>query len=312
MEALTTAREVLRWSMRPAGPPPAGRLTRIGGLARPDAATADTLRWATATTAARIGAGRPPLGDPGAPGPAAVLLAAAIGGRRQWEQSAKVLSLVPRLRLTRRDAGWAEGVARHAVVGPAVSAEPPAGGAPAEFVEALLAASPLTTVLHRPPDADRATAGGVLSRLLRRPRGIAVLVAACAAPSADPLVLEWRWTVLDRLRQERVADMLDVYIAARLWHGPAWDAHIEEARRGLTGLPSPRTVATLRFWLPLAILDEQEQRESGLAYRVERGGAVLAAPGTSIKGRILLDHAEYGPVLELVNRHRASLQNGGA
>nr|BFE75677.1 hypothetical protein GCM10020092_089780 [Actinoplanes digitatis] len=223
-----------------------------------------------------------------------------------------MLSLVPRLRLTRRDAGWAEGVARHAVVGPAVSAEPPAGGAPAEFVEALLAASPLTTVLHRPPDADRATAGGVLSRSSAAPG--ASRSWSPRAPRRRPI--RSCWSGAGRCSTGCARSGWRTCSTSTLPRGCGTARPgTHTSRRPAAASPgcrAPRTVATLRFWLPLAILDEQEQRESGLAYRVERGGAVLAAPGTSIKGRILLDHAEYGPVLELVNRHRASLQNGGA
>ncbi|MER7282443.1 hypothetical protein ABT369_49230 [Dactylosporangium sp. NPDC000244] len=312
MDALTTARRVLRWSAEPDGPPPTGTLTGLAALGAPDPVTVHTLRWATGAASARIGAGEPPLGDAGGASPAALMLAAAIGGRAQPELSGRLLDAVPPVRLTRRDAGWAECVARHAVAGPAMSAEPPAGGAAPELVEKLLTASPLTMVLHRPAAPDGVAAGrNALNRLLTRPGGAAVLVRACAAPSADALVLRWRAQVLDQLRQERPAVLLDVYVGAFLWHRSGWDAAVEAARRDLTGRPSPHTVAVLLYWLPMLRADDDEQRRHGLGLRIEEriasGSGDPAAPGTTIAGRILLDRTWYRPVLDLVRRHRASL-----
>ena len=166
-------------------------------------------------------------------------------------------------------------------------------------------------VLYRPPESARATAHTTASRLLDRPRGTQVLVSAFARPSSEAGVLAWRWQLLEQLRQERTATLLDVYVAARLWHGAAWDARIQAAREELSGRsrPSDLTIATLRYWLPLAFLRRDEQREEGLAARI-LGRTPPRAAGTTLSGRLFLRFEDYGPILRLIDRHQSSLLLG--
>jgi hypothetical protein len=311
MDALTTARRVLRWSLYPAGSPPLGTLAGVSALASPDEQTKTALRHLAGATAARCGAGPEPLGDSSPIGLDAILIASAIGGRGQGTLSQSVLGVVRRLRLTRRSEGWAECLARHAVVFPAVSLPAAAGGLPEDLADSLAEVSPLTMVLRRPPESAQATARATASRLLDRPRGTQVLVGALARPSTEAEVLAWRWQLLEQLRQERTATMLDVYVAALLWHRAAWDVRIQAAHQELSGRsrPSDLTIATLRYWLPLALLRRDEQREEGLAARI-LGPTQPGAAGTTLRGRLFLRFEDYGPIMRLIDRHESSLLLG--
>lgn len=313
MDALTTARSVLRWSLYPAGSPPLGSLAGVSALASPDDQTLTALRHLAGAAAARCGAGPEPLGDSSPIGLDAMLIASAIGGRSQATLSQSILGVVPRLRLTRRSNGWAECLARHAVVFPAVGLAASAGGLSPDLADLLVELSPLTMVLHRPPESALATARATASRLLDRPRGTRVLVGALARPTTDAAVLTWRWRLLEQLRQERAATMLDVYGAARLWHAAAWDVRIQAAHQELSGRsrPSDLTIAILRYWLPLALLQRDEEREEGMAARIV-GHIPPRAAGATLSGRLFLRFEDYGPIVRLIDRHRSDLLLGVA
>ncbi len=310
MNAETTARRVLAWAGgrvpawagdsagRPA-PPPVGPLREANALARPAAATLTTLRELTRDTAARLGAGSPPFGDRAPVGLGALLLAAAIGGRAEPGPARALAEAAPAPRLSA--SGWADAVARHAVVMPTLSVGWAVSEADqtidTELADALLRVSTLTAVLHRPP-SDRLTADATATEvaaaveLLGRPRGRAVLTAALAVWSPDPAVLGWRTELLTRLSHDHPDVVLDTYLLARLRHGADWDRRLRGAARALSGvgLPDDLPVATAAFWVPLAALN---QRDPEL-----------------IRSRALLDG--YRGALELVRRHRLGLSAGMA
>lgn len=289
LSAEATARLVLGWAGNPDTTPPTGQLRGTPALARPSRSTRLLLRSLAGSTAARLGAGAPPFGDPERIGLGALLLAAAIGGRAQPLEAVLLAEALPAARLgADESAGWADALARHAVVGPFVehpaAAVPPPGSAtdpsagavpepaphtdpaPAEPLrETLLRAAPLTAVLHRPP-AERLTGGGApgaevaaAMALLTRPRGGRVLVGALAGCSPDPLVLTWRTQLLRILATtgDRPDLVADTYLAARVRHGAAWDAALRAARAGLRSLdkaPDATALAVAKYWLPLADL----------------------------------------------------------
>jgi len=326
LTAEATAARVLGWAMapcRPVGgvgpgsrraeapslPAPSGQLREAAALAHPGADTLDALRALTRCTTARLGAGAPPFGDTTAIGLGALLLAAAIGGRAQSAPAALLAETIPppRLVVTGGPGGWADAVARHSVVAPFLDnaplqtkAEPSAPNvtqAPAEpLVETLLAASPLSAVLHRPAAGRLAPGGATRTEveaalgLLSRPRGPAVLASALSAWSPDPLVLGWRTELLTVLARpdSHPEFVADTYLTARLRHGPRWDAALHSARRALSSrraLPDPGSITSARYWLPLANL----HRSTDLVRRHPR----------------LL--AECRPALALVQSHRNAL-----
>jgi FtsH ternary system domain X1 len=299
MDAMTTALRVLAWALDPAGPLPAGPLRSVGALVEPGDAAVTALRRLAATTAARLGAGTPPLGDAGPVGLGTLLLAAAAGGRLEEQTATALLDAVPPL--PRGPGAWAESVVRHGVVGPVLADPPPdtAVALPDAVTESLRRASPLSAVLHRPPAGSTDTARATATRLLARPHGIGVLVAALAAPVADAAVLTWRAELLELLRHGHPGPTLEVYLAARLWHGSAWDERIRWARRALAGHGSPPelAIATLRFWAPLARMhrDEEALATAGTRTRSRR---------PTIAGRAFLRPAEYGEAVRLVGRFR--------
>jgi hypothetical protein len=157
------------------------------------------------------------------------------------------------------------------------------------LADALLEASVLTSVLHRP--AARRLAGGATAtevdaavRLLGRPRGRWVFAAHLSRWSPDPAVLTWRAELLSRVGLDRPDVLLDVYQTARLRHGDDWDRRLRWAGRQLTGsdLPDNLPIATVKFWAPLAVL---ERRDAG-----------------TLRSRALLDG--HRPALRLVHRHQ--------
>lgn len=302
MDALSTARRVLRWAADPVGSPPVGPLSDIQTLAQPDQDILDALRYLAGATAARLGAGAPPLGDPRPPGLGAMVLAAAVGGRTE-PVAARVADVASACWLA--TGNWVDNVARHGLVAPTLAGTP-AGGLSAELTQALLAASPLTMILHRPVASEAPMTRFAVPQLLGRPRGEAVLTSALAAPSAEPAVLTWRGELLDLLRDHHRALMLDVYLAARLWHGPAWDQQIQAARRELTdmGRASELTTATLRFWAPLAAVDRDEQEAQGLASRITRAEQPAGGGVRAIRDYVFLRREEYRPIVELITRYR--------
>ncbi|MEV4515505.1 hypothetical protein AB0K00_41930 [Dactylosporangium sp. NPDC049525] len=272
MSALETARRVLRWAAAPSGPPPAAPLRDVPDLATPAPADVAALARLTAETAARLGAGRPPFGDAGPIGGGALLLAAAIGGRVEAERAELVADAAAQR--GPGPVGWADELARLAVVWPAVYPgllrrdHPRAGGRHAGLPEPLVArvlrAAPLAGVLLHPGAADRTAAASFAAQLVRRPRGPEVFAGALADPDAGAVVLTWRAELLDRLRLDRPAAVLEVFVTARLRHGPAWTDRVTWAGRRLSSLvrlddaDAALAVATVRYWAVLAALATAE------------------------------------------------------
>jgi hypothetical protein len=266
MTALATASMVLAWAADPVSGPPSGDLLDVESLAQPGARATDLLRGLAVRTAAVLGTGKPPFGDAGPVGLGALLLAAAVGGRAEADAARQIAAGVPQLRLlSGPDAdppgghplGWADAVARHGVAGPVIQRGPVASHA-GELIEHILAASPLTAVLIRPPTA-KTKAGDyrepleAVMDLLGRPRGAEVLTTALAAPTKDFATLTWRTAVLSRLLGEHRDMVLSVYLTARVRHGREWDELLDWAVSALG-----RGAAILRFWMPLAILDRED------------------------------------------------------
>ena len=259
--AQTTARRVLAWAAQPHGQPPDGPLWELSGLAQPDPEVLALLGEVVKVTAAKLGAGVPPFADASPVGAGAVLLAAAIGGRRQAKQSVLLAeALPPRLpeRARTDEASWADLVARHGLTSAVLTASSTGGSgrvgnmsAGSEPLgEALLRQSPLTAILHRP--AQRRI-------VARAPRAQVEAAAAMAGWSADSAVLDWRVDVLDRLGRDNPALVLDTCTLGRLRHGAEWDNRLRWARRQLSvsGPPDPLAIATIRFWTPLARLRQR-------------------------------------------------------
>lgn len=299
MDALTTARRVLRWASDPVGAPPSGPLRRLATLGAPDEPCLAAVRHLVRTAGALLGAGDPPWGDRTPVGPGVLLLAAAAGGRAD-PGSTDLARLAPESGLPGSDR-WADGLARHALVCAVITA--PGAGVSAPLADALRAASPVTTALFGPVGSAYGPASDLALRLLEQPGGTQTLTAVLARPSTDPAVLGWRARLLELLRQHRLEVMLDVYLAARLWHGAAWDRQIRSAHDNLTGtgLPDPAAVATVRFWGPLAVTDRNEMATTGLAGRI--AGAAVVDRRRSIRDRIFLRQEQYEPVVELFMRY---------
>jgi len=287
MTAIVTAAEVLAWAAEPAGPVPIGPLWEVSGLARPPGNVRDAAGQLARRTAARLGAGAPPFGSRSQIGLGPIFLAAAAGGRRQENPAALLAQAIPPAPARGNPAVWYDLIARHGLVSavvtaldgadlaagtvtvaPTAAAPPPSRGngnpkgAPEPLPELLLAASPLTTVLYRPP--LRALRSGTTRQattttlaLLRQPRGQSVLAAGLAGwiPLAD--VLSWRASLLAQLRNDHQDLLLDVYLTARTRFGTEWDQRINWAARQLRphSPPDPLALATLRFWAPLAAVE---------------------------------------------------------
>ena len=301
MNAEETAHQVLAWTARPSGPLPVGSLSETARLTQPAAGTLTLVADLAAATAARLGAGLPPFGDGSPVGAGPVLLAAAVGGRRQPGPARQLAEAVrpARPRRTRpQQACWRDLITRHAVVAAAL----PTLVAPAEtmtgaeadaageepLAETLLRMSPLTAVLHRPPVARLAagtTADEVeaAAALADRPGGAEVLAAAMSRWVVEPAVLNWRTSLLDRFSASNPGLVLDTYLLARLRHAADWDLRVRWARQRLSALgpPDPLALATARFWVPLV---------------------KVAQRGTNVRGeRPLLSGHEAA--VDLVHRH---------
>jgi hypothetical protein len=298
----TLTGQVLRWAADPRGAPPYGPLWDAVALTRPGNGAAAALAALTAVTAARLGAGNPPFGDTRPVGPGALLIATAIGIRRD-PAAMDLLRLTPPVRM--RDEPWADCIARHAVGG-ALTAHP--GVPSAEFLEVLLELSPLTAVLHRPPRAGADVARAATHALLTRPSGGELLTAAIAAPSADPLVQAWRAELAATLRLEHPRLAVTAYLRARLWHGAQWDEQIAAVRQDLLGRhgPSRLTIEVLRFWLPLGDLARADRRRQGLAAALA-GPAARAGASLPLRELHFLDHHEYAEAISLAERYRSVL-----
>ncbi|GAA1416737.1 hypothetical protein ACFQZ4_43650 [Catellatospora coxensis] len=307
MNASATAHRILDWAIDPVGAPPTGPLLDVAALAEPSLHLLAALGMLAQASAARSHAGAPPLGDGGPVGLGTVLIAAAAGGRMQRGVAERILGAVPPMRAVPSD--WAEAVVRHGLCGTLLRAAGWPGGAD----DQLVAASPLTAVLHRPVTGQGTAVLPAVSALLRRPRGDSVLVAALCEPSADAAVLIWRSAVLEHLRGEHLELLLDVYTTARLRHGELWDARIAWAAKNLrrAGLPDDTALATLRYWAPLARV-HRDQRPQTLAGRIVAGTLRAADPiprprpdrsTDQITGRVYLRPADYMTVLRLVERY---------
>lgn len=238
--AVDTAMRLLVWAVKPDGVPPNGSLWKSALLATPGEPVLAALRELARTRAALLGAGNPAFGDRSPVGLGPVLLAAAIGGRSQADPAAGLASAVPQPR------GWHDAVARHALVQPAVRALPKDA-----LVELLIAASPLTSVLHRPPLARTTVdAEQLMVRMLQLPHGRRVLVTGLATCSADPQVLTWRAQILDQwVRHGRHTLAMDVYTTARLRFAQRWDRQVRTAW-AWQGRPDPLMTATAAYWAP--------------------------------------------------------------
>jgi hypothetical protein len=298
----TLTGRVLAWAADPDGRPPHGPLWDAVALTEPGSGATRTLAALTAFTAARLGAGDPPFGDTRPVGPGTLLLATAVGVRRD-PAATELLRLIPPIRL--RDEPWTECIARHAVAG-ALTTRPDL--VPSSFLETVLALSPLTAVLYRPPRADATAARAATHALLTRPAGRDLVTAAIAAPSTDPAVQAWRAELAATLRLEHPGLAVTVYLRARLWHGARWDERVAAVRRELLGRdgPSPLTIEVLRFWLPLGDLARAERQRRGL-------GAALDAPAgrrvatLSLRDLNFLDPRDYEEAVSLAERYRSVL-----
>lgn len=290
MTASTTAAQVLTWAAEPSGPVPLGPLWDVAALTSPDRNVSDAATQLARRTSARLGAGNPPFGTGGKGihpriGPGSIFLAAAAGGRGQANAASLLAQAVPPASRGRTPEDWYDLVARHGVAGPVTAAlltaggdpgipatpaggisEPQAstGGSSAESLpELLIAASPLTAVLYRPPlralrSGTAKSAFSTAIALLDRPRGREVLGAGLARWSPHPDVLAWRALLLTQLRLSHQELLLDVYVTARTRFGEEWDQRIAWAARqvtSLTGATDPLAVDTLSFWGPLAAIE---------------------------------------------------------
>jgi hypothetical protein len=277
VNAETTAYRVLVWARDPVPVIPAGPLSEALALARPGPATRAALAVLLRDGAARLGLGNPVLGDRSPAGPGALLLAAAVGGRRQPDRAQR-LAVAIRPPRPEADSRWADALARHLVVQPLVSRvedgqpsrateekraiEEKEEGEP--LPELLLAASPLTGVLHRPA-RSRAKIGATAEvaaavALLSTGRGRVMLTRSLADWSPDPRVLAWRTDLLGRLIAEHRDAVLDCYLNARTLYREVWDERLEEAYRALARprVPPELALETARYWAPLARLRAHE------------------------------------------------------
>jgi hypothetical protein len=262
VNAETTARRVLEWASVPAASTlPSGPLRSASALADPAAPTVAALAELVRCACARTGTGSPPFDDPSPLGLGAILLAAAIGGRAQPAPARLLAEALPPRHPGAT--GWADLLARHAVLAPALAQlrgiAP--NGAEEPLAETFLRCSPLTALLYRPPAAALAagaTAAAVAAAraLMTRPRGVDFLQSNLSRFDTDPTVLAWRTELLTRLVPDHPEFVVDTYVAARLRYGTEWDEGIARARRGLNQLgdPDELSFATLRYWLPLSRL----------------------------------------------------------
>lgn len=252
MSAIETALQVLEWASEPEGPPPLAGLEAVDKLLAPDAAALARLGQFAAQAAAKLGVPAPPWDDPEPPGPAGLLLAAAIGAARHPAAVELARCADPP-----RNA-WDQ-VARHALVRAALAHVPPLLG------EALLAAAPLTCLWLVPPPGQENHALQLAEQLLAHPAGRRLLAHHYAEPTRAAPWLAWRGSLLDRLRADPAfrAFVLDVYETAFALHRPAWQGLTSEAWALLDGgeltEDGYRFVAAVAdWWQPLRALYRAE------------------------------------------------------
>ena len=275
----------MRWAADPVGQPPRGSLQSSVRLAR-DVTLRRALQELTRATAARLGAGRPALGDPGTVGPGGILLAAALGGRERAAEAARLAALIPAPALgPSATTGWLEALARHAVVGAAVTADDPVS-------RACLDASPLSNVLVHPAEGQSERAVDTAVGLLARPRGPGVLTAVLSAPATVPEVLSWRGRLLSRLARSHSPAVAGVYAAALLQHGTEWRHQLRSAALALetsvaAGRADPWAVATVEYW---SALNVRQVIELARTARLDADYQEIR----TLAGLYGLDHAEAG------------------
>jgi hypothetical protein len=266
MSAPETAARVLGWALAGHGPPPTGDVRDTDELAYPSPGLAAAIGELAAVTAARLRLGWPPLGDATPPGPAAAVLAAAIGARAALPLARLILEAISPAESP------AEWLARHGVVAPALEFLPSA------LADDCLTHSPLTALLTRPGTGQDGTVIGVALRILAHPAGRLALQLQMARPAYDSAVLNWRRDLLNRLRLDRSAGagpdfVLDVYEAALVHHGPevlsqirAADAVLSDPEASADNTRLDAAQALAGWWGPLSALE----RANGAALRARR------------------------------------------
>jgi hypothetical protein len=278
MSLAASTRAVLRWALAlpdaagaDAGPLPLAPeidSQAIEALVQPDEPLRALATRLAAAQVARLGLRAPPLDDDTAPGPYGIWLAAACAARAEPALATELTRLCPPAR-----GAW-DLTLRHAVVAPVLeraasepTAQPTATGTlreglPKSLIDALRAASPLTSLLDHPAPGEHdhcvKLATGVL---LAHAHGHRLLAHALAAPvprdARGPGIALWRAQLMDRLRVGTDAQrgfVLDVYEIALAHHRAATLAEIERGHAALAEPGSPgfeRALATARWWRPL-------------------------------------------------------------
>jgi hypothetical protein len=170
--------------------------------------------------------------------------------------------LIDPVPLGRSARGWADAVARHAVVGP-VLATLAAGQDPEALTDRLLMGSPLSAVLLWPPSGEAERAARAAAGLAARPNGPGLLTSALSSWHSDVRVLRWRAYLLARMATGYPEIVLGVYAAARIRHGAEWDQRIQAAAAGLaaaaSGPEAAQAMATLQYWQPMLVRQVAER-----------------------------------------------------
>lgn len=277
--AAETALRVLRWAAAPQQVPPFGRLHDVAHL-HANGAVAAALADLTWTTAARLAAGIPPLGDASSAGLGGAFLAASVGGRDNPHVARRLAAVLAPPSLHSQARGWVDALARHAVLGPAVTALTRTSADPS-LMDDWLAASPLTGVLVQPPSGQWQQALDTVAALLDRPRGTEVLANVLSRFEPAESILTWRGRLLSWLAPRHPAAVVAVYAAARSRYAAEWDRPVAEAvgRLSTGGRRSSITdsdVAIVGFWGALAVRQVADL-VSGLPWEKEVGTATNVA-----------------------------------
>lgn len=271
MTAVETATRVAEWAVVASGPPPSGDLSQAEELMEPGPALVEALGRLAATTGARLRIDSPALGRSPHVGPAAGVMAAAIGAMGIPRLAEALLLELP---LVYHPAEW---LVRH---GLAIAAHPYSSS---QVLELLRAASPLTALLEHPPQGRKSAADKVADRLLSDVGGRRLLRLTLAEPTSEVAVRNWRASLLDRLRLDEEVGrpfVLDVYESALVFHSQEHLRQVAAARAVLSDalasqdderLADAHSVAG--YWGPLAALDRSNlellraRRYLGYEYR---------------------------------------------
>ncbi|MFG1722648.1 hypothetical protein ACGFII_28880 [Micromonospora chalcea] len=266
MSALDTALRVLIWATDDGrGPAPSGTLVGTAQLVTPLPVICRALARLAAVTTARLMLDGPlggPEPDAGRElGTEAVLVATAVGAHHDPVA-------VELLRAAGRPRGGHDVLVRHAVAAPAIRD----GLGDAAFRDALLEASPLTALFDHPRPGRENTAEDVLDDfLLPHPRGRLLLVRQFGRPPESPAQSRWRGGLLQRLRPEEPALVLDVYETAVSRHRSALVEWVRDARRGLrvgATIDPGRVEPVAKWWQALSYL---ERGRGAVALRTRYG-----------------------------------------